>query len=39
MLVDPEGANDWVLELDADVGASRDAGAPVLKLLKIGPLV
>ena len=39
MLVDPEGVNDWVLELDADVGASRDAGAPVLKLLKIGPLV
>jgi hypothetical protein len=39
MIVDAEGLNDWVLSLDADVEGSRDAGAPVLKLLKLGPLV
>jgi superfamily II RNA helicase len=39
MLVDADGANDWVLELDADVEATREAGRPVLKLLRLGPLV
>jgi hypothetical protein len=38
MLIDPEGLNDWVLELDADVAASRAAGEPVLKLLRIASL-
>jgi superfamily II RNA helicase len=39
MLVDPEGLNDWVAELEVDLGASREAGEPVLRLLRIGSLV
>ena len=39
MLVDPEGLNDWVLELDVDLAASRELGEPVLKLLRLGSLV
>ena len=39
MLVDPEGLNDWVAELDVDLAASRDLGEPVLKLLRLGSLV
>jgi hypothetical protein len=39
MIVDADGVNDWVLALDADVEASRETGEPVLKLLKLGPLV
>jgi hypothetical protein len=39
MIVDADGINDWVLELDADVEGSRDRGEPVLKLLRLGPLV
>jgi superfamily II RNA helicase len=38
MLVDPEGLNDWVAELDVDLGASREAGEPVLRLLRLGSL-
>lgn len=38
MLVDPEGLNDWVLELDVDLAASRELGEPVLKLLRLGSL-
>jgi superfamily II RNA helicase len=38
MLVDPEGLNDWVLELDVDLAASRETGEPVLKLLRLGSL-
>jgi hypothetical protein len=39
MLVDPEGLNDWVLELDVDLAASRELGEPVLKLLRLASLV
>jgi superfamily II RNA helicase len=39
MLVDTEGLNDWVAELEADLAASRDAAEPVLRLLRIGSLV
>jgi superfamily II RNA helicase len=39
MLVDTEGLNDWVLELDVDLEASREAGEPVLRLLRLGSLV
>jgi hypothetical protein len=39
MLVDREGLNDWVLELEADLAASREAAAPVLRLLRLGSLV
>jgi len=39
MLVDTEGLNDWVLELEVDLGASRETGQPVLKLLRLGGLV
>jgi hypothetical protein len=38
MLVDPEGHNDWVLELDVDLHRSRELGEPVLKLLRLAPL-
>jgi superfamily II RNA helicase len=38
MLVDPEGLNDWVLELDVDLAASRELGGPVLKLLRLASL-
>jgi hypothetical protein len=39
MLVDTEGLNDWVLELDVDLAASREVGEPVLRLLRLGSLV
>jgi superfamily II RNA helicase len=39
MLVDPEGLNDWLLELDVDLVASRELGEPVLKLLRLESLV
>jgi len=38
MLVDPEEENDWVVEFIVDLAASRDAGAPVLRLVRIGLL-
>jgi hypothetical protein len=39
MLVDTEGLNDWVLEVEADVAASREAGEPVLTLQRLEALV
>jgi superfamily II RNA helicase len=39
MLVDPEGLNDWVLELDVDLAASREAAEPVVQLLRLASLV
>jgi len=39
MLVDPEGLNDWVAELDVDLAASREVGEPVLRLTRLGSLV
>jgi hypothetical protein len=38
MLVDPDGHNDWVMELTVDLQASRAAGAPVLRLVRLGSL-
>jgi hypothetical protein len=38
MLVDPEGLNDWVLDVEVDLGGSREAGEPVFGLLsRLGP--
>jgi hypothetical protein len=39
MLVDPEGHNDWVAEIEVDLAGSREAGEPVLKLARLGSLV
>jgi superfamily II RNA helicase len=39
MLVDTQAQNDWVAELDVDLAASREAGEPVLRLLRLGSLV
>ncbi len=39
MLVDPEGLNDWVAEVEVDLAASRELGEPVLKLLRLASLV
>jgi hypothetical protein len=39
MLVDVEGLNDWVLELDVDLAASRERGEPVLALVRLANLV
>lgn len=38
MIVDTADLNDWVLELEVDLPASRDRGEPVLRLLRLGPL-
>jgi superfamily II RNA helicase len=38
MIVDTEGVNDWVLELEVDLDASREAGEPVVRLLRVGSL-
>jgi len=38
MLVDPQEHNDWVAEFELDLGESRQAGSPVMKLKKIGSL-
>jgi superfamily II RNA helicase len=35
MLVDPEGLNDWVLELEVDLDASRRSGEPVVRLRRL----
>jgi hypothetical protein len=38
MLVDPVGLNDWVAEFEVNVASSREAGEPVLRLLRLGSL-
>jgi hypothetical protein len=38
ILIDAEGLNDWVLEVDVDLRSSRAAGAPVLQLVRLGEL-
>jgi hypothetical protein len=38
MLVDPEGHNDWVAEFDVDLAASRTAGEPVMRFVRLGAL-
>jgi hypothetical protein len=39
MLVDPEGLNDWVAEVQVDLASSRELGEPVLRLARLGALV
>ncbi|MEI6561617.1 MAG: DUF3516 domain-containing protein [Verrucomicrobiota bacterium] len=39
MLVDPEETNDWVAEFAVDLAQSREAGEPVMRLVKLGSLV
>lgn len=39
MLVDTEGHNDWVAEIEVDLAASRAAAEPVLRLLRLDRLV
>jgi superfamily II RNA helicase len=39
MLVDLEDLNDWVAEIEVDLAASREAGEPVLQLLRLEILV
>jgi len=38
MLIDTNEINDWVMELDVSLAASRAAGGPVLQLLRLGSL-
>jgi hypothetical protein len=39
MLVDTEGVNDWVAELDVDLATSRNVGEPAIQLVRLGSLV
>lgn len=39
MLIDLEGLNDWVAELDIHLDASREAGEPVMTLVRLEGLV
>jgi len=39
MLIDPAELNDWVLELQVDIPASRAAAQPILHLLRLASLV
>ena len=36
VLVDPEAKNDWVVEIEVDLGASKQKGAPAIRLCRIG---
>lgn len=38
VLVDPEGANDWMAEFVVDLAASRAAEEPRMKLVHVGPI-
>jgi len=38
VLVDPEQHNDWMVECEVDLPASREANRPVLRLRGIGPI-
>jgi hypothetical protein len=38
MLVDTEGVNDWVMDVAIGLAASRQAGQPVMRLARLGPL-
>jgi hypothetical protein len=38
VLIDPEDHNDWMAEFQVDLAASRAAGAPVLRLSRLGPI-
>jgi hypothetical protein len=36
VLVDPDGLNDWVIELEVDLRASRETREPVLHWKRLG---
>ena len=38
VLIDPDGDNDWIVELQVDLVASRATGAPRIGLIKIGSI-
>jgi hypothetical protein len=38
VIVDPEGANDWIVEFEVDLVRSREMEQPVMTLIKIAPL-
>ncbi len=38
MIVDTEGLNDWAVEVEANLAASRAAGEPVVQLRALGPI-
>lgn len=38
VLIDPDMHNDWVAEFEVDLGASREAAGPSLRLLRVGSL-
>jgi superfamily II RNA helicase len=38
VLIDPEDHNDWMAEFQVDLAASRAAGAPFLRLSRLGPI-
>jgi hypothetical protein len=38
MLVDSEKHHDWVAEFEVDLGGSREAAQPVLRLVRVGSL-
>ncbi|MFB3854010.1 MAG: DEAD/DEAH box helicase [Vicinamibacterales bacterium] len=38
VLVDPDMRNDWAAAFEVNLAASRDAGRPVMRLLRIGEL-
>src|SRR5205823_1431830 len=39
MLIDSEGHNDWVAEAEVDLASSRQGGAAVVRLSRLGSLV
>ena len=38
VLIDPEEHNDWMVEFEVNLAASRAAGAPVVRLHRLGPI-
>ncbi len=38
MLIDTEAINDWVVDFDVSLAASRERGEPVIQLARLGPL-
>jgi superfamily II RNA helicase len=38
MIIDTEGVNDWMVEVEVDLAASRVAGEPGIRLVRLGPL-
>ncbi len=38
VLIDSAGLNDWMVDLDVDLEASREADRPVVHLRSLGPI-